>query len=48
MVEESQPDFLKKIIDLEIFAKKSPNYPKIRHFDTFLKNGSNDFFGFWP
>ena len=40
--------FLKKIIDLEIFAKKSPNYPKIRHFDTFLKNGSNDFFGFWP
>ena len=40
-------DFLKKILDLEIFAKRSPNYPKIRHFDIFLKNGSNSFFGFW-
>ena len=41
-------DFLKKILDLEIFAKRSPNYPKIRHFDIFLKNGSNDFFYFLP
>ena len=40
--------FLKKILDLEIFAKRSPNQPKIRHFDIFLKNGSNDFFSFWP
>ena len=40
--------FLKKILYLEIFAKKAPNYPKIRHFDIFLKNGSNHFFGFWP
>ena len=38
----------RKILDLEIFAKRSPNEPKIRHFDIFLKNGSNDFFGFWP
>ena len=39
---------MKKILDLEIFAKRSPNYPKTRHFDIFLKNGSNDFFCFWP
>ena len=31
-----------------MFVKKSPNLPKIRHFDSFLKNGSNDFFGFCP
>ena len=40
--------FLKKILNLEIFVKRSPSYPKIRHFDIFLKNGSNDVFGFWP
>ena len=28
--------FLKKILDLEIFAKTSPNYPKIRHFNIWL------------
>ena len=28
--------FLKKILDLEIFAKTSPNWPKIRHFDIWL------------
>ena len=42
-----EPDFLKKNLDLEIFGKRSPNYPKIRHFDIFLKNSSNNFFGFW-
>ena len=26
----TEPDFLKKIRDLEIFAKRSPNQPKIR------------------
>ena len=31
-----------------MFAKRSPDYAKIRHFDIFLKNGSNNFFGFWP
>ena len=39
--------FLKKFLYLEIFGKRSPNYPKIRHFDIFLKNDSNDFFGCW-
>ena len=39
---------MKRFLDLEIFTKKSPNQPKIRHFDIFLKNGSNDYFGFWP
>ena len=39
---------MKKILDLEIFTKMSPSYPKIRHFDIFLKNGSNDVFDFWP
>ena len=31
-----------------MFAKWSPNQPKIRHVDIFLKNGSNDVFGYWP
>ena len=43
----TKPDFWKKILDLQIFTKKSPNQPKIRDFDIFLKNGCNDFFGFW-
>ena len=38
----------KKKLDLELFRKTSPNCPKIRHFHMFLKNGSNDFFVFWP
>ena len=42
------PDFFLKNFDLEIFAKRSPNWPKIRHFDIFLKNGRNYFFGFCP
>ena len=37
----TDPDFWNKILDLEIFVK-------IRHFDIFLKNGSNDFFVFLP
>ena len=41
----TEPDFW--ILDLEIFTKRSPNYPKIRHFDIFLKNGCNNFLGFW-
>ena len=41
-------DSLKKVLDLEIFAKTSPNWPKISNFDIFLKNGFNDFFAFWP
>ena len=43
----TEPDF-EKNCSLEIFAKRSAIQPKIRHFDIFLKNGSNDFFGFWP
>ena len=38
----------KKNLDLEIFAKSSANWPKIKHFDIFLKTGSNSFIGFWP
>ena len=37
---------MKKILDLEIFAKRSPNEPKIRHFDIFLKNGPKMFLVF--
>ena len=40
--------FSEKILDLEIFVKTAPNYPEMRHFDIFVKNGSNNFFGFWP
>ena len=40
--------FLKKILHLEIFVKRSPNQPSIRHFDFFLENSFHDFFGFWP
>ena len=43
----TEPDF-EKNCSLEIFAKRSAIQPKIRHFDIFLKNGCNDFFGFWP
>ena len=40
--------FLKKVFDSEIFVKRSTNQPKIRHFNIFLKNGSNNFLDFWP
>ena len=45
----TEPNFWQKfsILDLEIFQKRSPNWAKIRKFDIFLKNGSNNFFGFW-
>ena len=31
-----------------MFAKRSPNQPKIRDLDINLKSDSNNFFGFWP
>ena len=37
----------KKKLDLEIFAKSLQISPK-SNTDIFLKNDSNNFFGFWP
>ena len=45
--EKSQSWIFEKDLDLEILAKKSPDQPKVRQFDIFLKNGFKDFFGFW-
>ena len=42
-----EPDFWKKILDLEIFTENLQISPK-SDTDIFLKNGSNDVFGFWP
>ena len=44
----TEPDFWNWILDLEIFRKRSPNQHNFRHFHIFVKNGSNNFFGFWP
>ena len=38
---------MRKNLDLEIFAKRSQISPK-SDTDIFLKNGFNNFFGFWP
>ena len=48
-MEKSQNGIFEKILDMEIFAQKSPKNPlKSDTLMFFPKSGSNDFFGFWP
>ena len=46
-VEKSQADFWKKFLIWRYSRKGLQISPK-SDTDIFLKNGSNDFFGFWP
>ena len=44
----TEPDFWKKFLIWRYSRKGFQIWPEIRHFDIFLKNGSNNFFLFWP
>ena len=43
----TEPDFCKTFL-IWRYSQRSPNQLKIRHFDIFLENGFNNFFGFSP
>ena len=43
----TESDFWKEFL-IWRYREKVSKLAQNRHFDIFLKNGSNDFFGFWP